>query len=359
MAAATRLYPLHLAPIFKEKIWGGRLMERMLNKQLPPGRPIGESWELSLYREDITRVLNGPLAGMPLDELYRSRPAELLGTAAEPGAVFPLLTKFIDADRLLSLQVHPPDAYALEHDRELGKTECWYIVWARPGAKLIRGLEPGTTPEAFRRALETGRGVEALVHEYEVKTGDFIFLPTGVVHAIGAGMIVLEIEQNSDMTYRLWDWDRTDPAGRPRPLHLDKGLAVTDFAARYDDLTGGIAYAEDSNRITHLASCRYFTAELLELERACGLDTAGRSCIVLTVVGGAAEVVGEGGERVRARQGDTLLLPAEPRHYTVLPERGATVVKAYIDPTHERFSAPLVRRGVPLERIEQQIFRNC
>ncbi|MEA1997291.1 MAG: type I phosphomannose isomerase catalytic subunit [Gemmatimonadota bacterium] len=356
------LYPMLLAPIFKDKIWGGRMMEKLLNKPLPSGLMIGESWELSAYREDITHVVNGPLAGTLLTDLFRERPRELTGRVPTADEEFPLLTKFIDSNQLLSLQVHPPDSYALEHDGEYGKTECWYIVYARPGASIIRGLVPGTSPEELRQGLETGRDLEKILRSFEVAAGDFIFMPTGVVHAIGEGTIVLEIEQNSDMTYRLHDWGRLGDDGKPRPTHIDKGMDVIDFNDRAPVKTEGMSYFEGGNRITHLASCKYFSAELLELESTYRLDTRGKTFVVLTVVGGAAVIAGEEGEQVRARKGDTVLLPAEPGLSTVVPEagkggRGVRIVKASIDPAHESFVEPLIQRGVAMEKIEEHIFR--
>ena len=352
----TPLYPMKLAPIFKEKIWGGRQFETLLNKKLPPDKLIGESWELSLYREDITWPLNGPLAGVKLSEIYQSRPAELTGRTPAPGEKFPLLSKFVDSSRLLSLQVHPPDSFALEHDHEYGKTECWYVVHAAPGAEIIRGLAPGTTREQFSEGLKTGE-VDNLIRRYPVKTGDFIFMPTGVVHAICEGTVILEIEQNSDMTYRLWDWGRLAPDGKPRPLHLEKGLAVIDFADRSPDKIEGVSYFEAGNRVTHLASCRYFSVELLELSSTCRVDTGGKSFVLLTVVEGCLKVSGDSGEEVSAVKGDTVLLPARPSSSTLLPERGCKVVKAYFDRTNRRFIEPLLRRGDGMEEIEGLIFR--
>jgi mannose-6-phosphate isomerase len=354
--AKERLYPLLLTPIFKEKIWGGRMMENLLNKSLPAGKRIGESWELSDYRDDITRVKNGPLAGTSLHELYLGRPRDLIGREPAPGEAFPLLTKFIDSDQLLSLQVHPPDSYAKVHDSENGKTECWYVVHARPGATVVRGLAPGTTPEQFGRALETGQGLDGLLRRFEVTGGDFIFMPTGVVHAIGEGTIILEIEQNSDMTYRLSDWGRLGADGKPRPLHIRKGLEVTDFGDRSADKLEGLAIFEGGNRITHLCACRYFSVELLDLESTFREDTGGKSLVVLTQVEGSSRI-GNGAEAVEAVKGDTVLVPARPGTTTVFPGRGCRILRAYVDPTHGRFIEPLLRKGFGMDEIERFIFR--
>ncbi|MBN2288137.1 MAG: class I mannose-6-phosphate isomerase [Candidatus Glassbacteria bacterium] len=356
--ALQPLYPMLLAPVFKEKIWGGRKMEKLLNKQLPPGKLIGESWELSDYRDDITHVLNGPLGGTPLDELFKARPLELTGLRPGPDEEFPLLTKFIDSSLLLSLQVHPPDSYARMHDQENGKTECWYVVHADPGATVIRGLVPGTGPGEFRAGLESGRGIEQMVRRYEVKTGDFIFMPTGVVHAICEGTVILEIEQNSDMTYRLFDWGRVGADGKPRPTHLEKGMEVIEFSDNSPDKLEGIPRLEGRNRITHMCSCRYFSVEVLDLESACRQDTEGASFVVLTAVEGTASITDENGAGVQVQKGDTVLLPARPRSSTLVPGRdGCKLVRAYLDPTHQRFTGPLLSGGVPPEKIESFIFR--
>jgi len=353
----SSLYPMLLAPIFKDKIWGGRLMEKVLNKKLPTGELIGESWELSVYRNDITHVINGPLAGTKFDELYRNHPKELIGRIPSSSEPFPLLTKFIDSNQLLSLQVHPPDSYAMKHDEEYGKTECWYVVYAEPEASIIRGLAPGTTPEAFREALETSAGVEKMVRRYPVQTGDFIFMPTGVVHAICQGTIILEIEQNSDMTYRLNDWGRVGPDGKPRPLHIDKAMDVIDFHEKSPDKIEGISYFEAGNRISHMASCRYFSVQILDLNSTYRVDTGGTTFVVLTVVEGEVTVSGEGEEKVRAIKGDSVFLPASPPASTLIPGRTCRIVKAYIDPTHRRFIQPLIRKGVGMGAIERLIFR--
>jgi mannose-6-phosphate isomerase len=293
-----------------------------------------------------------------LDELFKQRLPELIGRTPAASEEFPLLTKFIDSNRLLSLQVHPPDSYAKVHDGENGKTECWYVVHAEPGATVIRGLAPGTTPEAFRAGLDRGEGIENMIRRYEVKAGDFIFMPTGVVHAICQGTIILEIEQNSDMTYRLFDWGRVGADGKPRPTHIGKGMDVIDFADTSPDKLEGVLRHEGGNRVTHMCSCRYFSAEILELESTYRENTDSASFVVLTVVEGSASIADETGIEVEVKKGDTVLLPAQPPRSTLVPGRGGCkLVKAYIDPTHRRFIEPRLRKGVPMEKIESHIFR--
>lgn len=222
------LYPLTFHPIFKERIWGGRNIERLYGKQLPPEVPIGESWEISDRPGDESIIANGSLAGKSLHWLMEHHRPALLGQVSSIDSDrFPLLIKILDAQQKLSLQVHPPAGKA----KELGgepKTEMWYIADATPSADLFVGLKRGTTREEFEQKVRDG-SVADCFHRIPVKPGDAIFLPSGRVHAIGAGNVIFEIQQNSDTTYRVFDWNRVDASGRPRELHVEKSLASIDF----------------------------------------------------------------------------------------------------------------------------------
>ena len=222
------LYPLLFHPIFKERVWGGRELERLYRKNLPPGRPIGESWEISDRPGDASVIANGPLAGKTLRWLMENHRAELLG-AAKPAAAgrFPLLCKILDAREKLSLQVHPPAGKAAELGGE-PKTEMWFIADAAPGAELFVGLKRGVTRAGFEEKISAGSVAECF-HHVPVRAGDAMFLPSGRVHAIGAGLVIFEIQQNSDTTYRVFDWNRTGLDGRPRELHVAQSLASIDF----------------------------------------------------------------------------------------------------------------------------------
>jgi mannose-6-phosphate isomerase len=223
------LYPLTFQPIFKERVWGGRNLERLYGKPLPPGRPIGESWELTdRPPDDVSVIAQGPLAGRTLRWLMERHRAELLGQAADSAGRFPLLIKWLDAQETLSLQVHPPASAAAQLGGE-PKTELWYVVEARPGAMLFAGLKPGISRTDFEQALRAGT-VADCVQALPVQAGDALLLPAGRLHALGAGVVVLEIQQNSDTTYRVFDWNRLGPDGRPRPLHVEQALASIDFA---------------------------------------------------------------------------------------------------------------------------------
>ena len=222
------LYPLTFEPIFKERVWGGRSLERLYQKALPAGVPIGESWEITDRPEGVSRIANGPLAGRDLRWLMENHAKELLGGAAPAGqGRFPLLIKILDAREKLSLQVHPPAPVAARLGGE-PKTEMWYVAEAGPGAELYAGLKPGVSREAFEEGVRQGTVAECL-HRRFVQAGDALFLPSGRVHAIGAGLVIFEVQQNSDTTYRVFDWNRVGLDGKPRALHIQESLASIDF----------------------------------------------------------------------------------------------------------------------------------
>jgi mannose-6-phosphate isomerase len=222
------LYPLTFRPIFKDRIWGGRELERLFAKNLPSGAVIGESWEISDRPGDASVIANGPLAGKDLRWLMENYAAEILGSA-KPAAEgrFPLLCKILDAREKLSLQVHPPASKAAELRGE-SKTEMWFIADAAPGASLYVGLKRGMTRAEFEKKIADG-SVADCFHRIPVKAGDTMFLPSGRVHAIGDGLVIFEIQQNSDTTYRVFDWNRVGLDGQPRELHVAQSLASIDF----------------------------------------------------------------------------------------------------------------------------------
>ena len=221
------LYPLTFHPIFKERVWGGRNLERLYGKAIPPGVPIGESWEISDRPGDVSVIANGPLAGKDLRWLMENHRGELLGVARPQNGRFPLLIKILDAREKLSLQVHPPAEKAAELGGE-PKTEMWYIADAAPGAELFVGLKRGVTRAEFEQKIHVG-SVAVCFHRIPVRAGDTMFLPSGRVHAIGAGLVIFEIQQNSDTTYRVFDWNRVGLDGKPRELHVAESLASIAF----------------------------------------------------------------------------------------------------------------------------------
>src|SRR5579864_5723002 len=280
------LYPLQFEPILKRLIWGGRRLATILNKSLGQESDYAESWEVSDYGDDVSRVTNGPLAGMSLRSLVRERGAELFGQAMGPCHQFPLLVKFLDANRVLSVQVHPDDERGRRLAGDNGKTETWVIVHAEPGSLIYAGLCPGVTRASFAAALETGQ-VEPLLHRFEARAGDCIMIPAGTVHAIGAGVVLAEIQQMSDATFRVYDWGRVDASGQPRKLHLAEALESTNFDAGPVNPIVPTAEPIASGQRERLSHCRYFALERLRLTAptAVGAGSNDRFTILIGLAG--------------------------------------------------------------------------
>ena len=236
MPSLSLTQPLTFAPIFMERVWGGRHLQEFYGKDLPANVPIGESWEIVDRPEAQSIVRDGPLRGKTLHELWTQHRAQIFGDVPDASR-FPLLIKLLDAREKLSLQVHPPNELASELGGE-AKTEFWYIADAGPEAELYVGLREGSTRQDFERALQNG-DVTQHVHRISVQTGDAMFLPSGRVHAIGAGNLIVEIQQNSDTTYRVFDWNRLGTDGKPRALHIEESLRCIDFGDREPALTKG------------------------------------------------------------------------------------------------------------------------
>lgn len=223
--------PLFLKPVFQEKIWGGNRLHTVFGFDLPSTK-IGEDWAISAHPHGVSTIENGEYAGQKLDELWANH-RELFGNAK--GAVFPLLTKILDAEEDLSVQVHPDDAYGLAHEGELGKTECWYIIDAEPGATIIYGHH-AKTREELEEMIQQERW-DDLLTKVPVKKGDFFYVPSGTIHAIGKGIMILETQQSSDTTYRVYDYDRKDDAGQKRALHIQQSVEVTTVPAKEPELS--------------------------------------------------------------------------------------------------------------------------
>ena len=220
--------PMKFQPIFKERMWGGAHLAEIFAKPLPAGRPIGESWELTDLPDDCSVVAQGPAAGMTLRQLLTDHGPALGFAPSQCAPPFGLLIKLLDAQERLSVQVHPGPAAAHKYPGAAPKSECWYVISAEPDAVIYRGLKPGVTADQVRSAATAG-SLDQLITTYPARPGDFHFLPAGTIHALGAGIVVAEIQTPSDTTYRLYDWDRRDAQGRSRPLHLDQALESIDF----------------------------------------------------------------------------------------------------------------------------------
>ncbi len=290
----TSLYPLKFKPLFMERVWGGRNLQRVFNRKLPEGKVIGESWEICDRPEEQTLIANGPLAGKSLHEVIGLLGPELMGRVPLLKGRFPLLIKFLDAQERLSLQVHPPAQLADSLGGE-PKTEMWVIADATPEAHLIAGLKNGVTREQFARALKKNE-LEPLCHRFPVKAGDVMFLPSGRLHAIDAGNVIVEIQQNSDTTYRVYDW------GRPRELHIEQSLASIHFDDPEPALSAQIAPGQDSQP---LVSCEYFTVNYHSSKNNFVHEPTGQSFEIWICLDGQGTLNGEFFEK-----GDVFLIPA-------------------------------------------------
>lgn len=310
------LPPLIFAPRYRHYLWGGRRFERLLGRHLDRDEPYAESWELVDRGEDQSVVRAGPLEGRSLGDLLRQHPAELLGGSSEPQS-FPLLFKFLDAHKVLSVQVHPDDAAAgCRTPPDRGKTEAWYVIEAEPGSRIYAGLREGIDRADLAAAIASGRCAEVL-HAIEPRPGDCIFIPAGTVHAIGAGLVVAEIQQSSDVTFRLFDWNRLDADGRPRPLHLDEGLAAARCCG---PVTTAARQPTDDPAVWQLVACDYFG--FAEVNPGDSWTTGAGGCEFLAVLAGEVSLPARWNLPPLGR-GDCLLLPAslDPQTLTCQPDR--------------------------------------
>ncbi len=299
---------LRFEPIQKRLIWGGRRLADLLGKRLGPGADYAESWELSDHRDDISMVAEGPLAGTSLRQLVEERALDLFGPSLANCRQFPLLVKFLDANQTLSVQVHPDDEQGRLLANDNGKTEAWVVMHAEPGALIYAGLRADVGRDEFAKGLETGQ-VEPLLHRFEARPGQCIFIPAGTVHAIGAGVVLAEIQQMSDATFRVFDWGREGPDGKPRKLHLDEALVATDFTRGPVSPIRPIVAHHPAGMLERLVRCPQFVLERLQLRDVGTVGTADRFTIVICLRGSAE--VGPESSRTLLKFAETLLLPAD------------------------------------------------
>jgi mannose-6-phosphate isomerase len=297
-------YPLTFNPIFKERIWGGRDLERLYGKTLPANTPIGESWEVSDRPEDVSVINNGPLAGKTLRWLMENHAAEVLGSVSPRPQRFPLLIKIIDAQQKLSLQVHPPAGVAAKLGGE-PKTEMWYVCNAGPDAELFAGLKRGVTRAEFESKVARQTVAECF-HRIPVKTGDTLFVPSGRVHALGAHIMIFEVQQNSDTTYRVFDWNRLDAAGKPRQLHIAQSLECIDFGDFEPALCPVSTTRQGDSTMRPLVDDPLFHVAQVRLEPGGKSVLKGGKMVILGVADGALEV----GDSLKLKAGQFCLIPA-------------------------------------------------
>jgi mannose-6-phosphate isomerase len=319
------LYPLTFHPLFKERVWGGRELEKLFGKKLPVGKPIGESWEISDRPGDENVVANGKCAGQNLRQLMEKFPREILGSARPAaGNRFPILCKILDAREKLSLQVHPPAHKAVELKGE-PKTEMWYIADAAPGAELFVGLKRGVTRAEFEKRVSDGSVAECF-HRVPVHTGDTMFLPSGRVHAIGAGLVIFEIQQNSDTTYRVFDWNRVGLDGKPRELHVPQSLASIDFNDFEPPLVQTKFSGDDNIKARWLVQDPLFNVESVECKKGARFHLKSETLQILTVVRGKIEIQ-SGTDTVTLDAGQFCLIPAELKQVELIAKTDANLLR--------------------------------
>ncbi|MEO0897534.1 MAG: type I phosphomannose isomerase catalytic subunit [Bacteroidota bacterium] len=328
MATSTQLYPLRFHAYFKEKLWGGTKIREVLGKDYGDLRNCGETWEISGVDGHISIVKEGPLAGQKLTDLMSEYKGELLGNRVYEafGDRFPLLVKFIDANDDLSIQVHPDDELAKERHNSFGKTEMWYIMQNDPGASLISGFNREVSQEIYEEHFNSGRLTDILNREM-AEAGDVFFLPAGRVHTIGKGLLLAEIQQTSDITYRIYDFDRVGADGKKRELHVEQALAAIDYKY-YDDIK--TKYEVEKNKPVELASCPYFTTNRLHLTQGAIRKYNKLDSFVIYVVASGKAKLDYGHGSLNIEMGDAVLLPAALKDVTLTPEGEIDMLEAWV-----------------------------
>jgi len=296
----VKAYPLKFRPIYKQRIWGGQKLREVFDKDIPPFEKIGESWEMADLPNDKSVISNGELAGQTLISAIEKYAEEITGNEDFSGP-FPLLIKFLDAQDILSVQVHPDPETCRRMGKGEPKTECWYIISAEPDAVIYKGLKEGVTREQFTEAIEKGN-VADMLEKVTVEKGQCHFLPSGTAHTIGPGLLIAEIQTPSDTTYRVFDWNRVDEAGKSRELHIEEALESIHFDASGDNLS--------VTTIGRLVDCEYFRIDKGHQGKDCELLLSPGQMKTLIIISGFGTITGGGGSEVEFMAGDTLLVPA-------------------------------------------------
>lgn len=333
------MYPLKFKGIYKERIWGGEKLATEFGKKLPKSvEPIGESWEISGVEGDVSTVANGTLKGNNLNELIEVYMDELVGDEVFKrfGEEFPLLIKLIDAQDNLSIQVHPDDELSAARHNAYGKTEMWHIISAEEGAQIYLGFKEDTTKERYMEYLNAGK-LEELLNSYKVKAGETYFIPAGAIHAIGRGVLLAEIQQTSDITYRVYDFNRVDSAGKTRELHTELALDAISYEAS-DEYN--VSVTPVSGDAVEIQSCKYFASELRDVKGTTEIDLAGRDSFTIFIcLEGSVEVSTTGNDEsntasVSLAKGESILIPAT--HPSVTLSGTATLLGTWIPTTEAK-----------------------
>lgn len=334
--------PVRVEPVFIPRIWGTRSLAPLF-PDIPCSEPIGEVW----LTGNECRLTSGPFVGRKLGEAWSEMPPEWTGSRVAKDGLFPLLVKFLFAEDRLSVQVHPDDDYARRNEAAAGgtgKTEMWYAVSARPGAEVRVGLKPGVTPSSLRRAMADG-AVEECLERVPIRAGDAIFVPAGTVHTIGPGVVLCEIQENSDLTYRIFDYNRLTSEGVPRPLHIEKALEVIRFGEQKGGKIEPLSVTRGPLRETYFLACRYFATEKWEFAERVTADVSPERFELLIVLTGRGRIEA-GGEAVDYRPGEVWVLPAALGAYQLRPQLPTTLLRTYV-PDVSEFAQRLAEQRVP------------
>lgn len=303
-----KLYPVKLSPAYKDYLWGGTRLKTVFNKECAFER-VAESWELSAHKDGQSKVCGGAFDGFSLTDYLQKIGKDALGSNCQKYDYFPLLIKLIDAQGNLSVQVHPSDEYALAHEGEYGKTEMWYVLDCEEGASLYYGFSHDVTKEEYQAAIQNGNLTDVL-NRVPVKRGDVFFIPAGTVHAIGAGILICEIQQNSNTTYRVYDYNRRDKDGNLRPLHIEKALAVSDLKKSPD-----LPAPPDGDDVL-LATCEYFEVKRFRADGEKTITVNNDSFASLMITDGSGLLTYEGG-KLDFNKGDSIFIPAQNADFTI------------------------------------------
>jgi mannose-6-phosphate isomerase len=320
---SIEFYPLIFEPILQDRIWGGTKLKTDLGKNIPT-QTTGESWELSAVKGNVSVIREGAFQGEALTAILDKYPQEMLGLKVHKqfGTQFPLLFKFLDAKEDLSIQVHPNDELAKKRHNSFGKTEMWYVMQADEGSRIIVGFKHKSSPEEYLEHLKN-KNLINILNEVEAQKGDVFFLETGTIHAIGAGIVIAEIQQTSDITYRIYDWDRVDANGNSRELHVQEALD----AMNYNTTDTQKHYTAVENKSNTMVDCPYFTTNFLPLNGSTGVSKDGSSFTVYICTEGEYAIETEG-KKYNFKKGDTVLVPAALRSFILNGE--ATLLEIYI-----------------------------
>jgi mannose-6-phosphate isomerase len=323
------LYPLKFKTIYKDKIWGGQKIKTYLHKDFGNLPNCGETWEISGVKSDVSVVADGDLQDRSLADLLEEYKDQLVGRKVYDhfGNIFPLLVKFIDANEDLSIQVHPDDKLAKERHNSFGKTEMWYVIEADPGSTLIAGFNKETNQQEYVEKLNSGHLIDILNKE-DVAAGDVFFLPAGRVHTIGKGLLIAEIQQTSDITYRIYDFDRVDDKGNKRELHTEEALAAIDYKHYPEYKT---AYQPKKDEVVHVVSCPYFTTNILDFDESTSRNYSNLDSFVIHVCVNGGYTLKVSGASYTVTMGECILIPKTIDHVELETTGGFKILESYIE----------------------------